>query len=115
MVVRALHAGTRIDAFTDATNLAVRTNHIAARRFALPVDADFTRWASHVFACRIDAISGARTNQVGRALKFGAAAFVDTGAFVANEPGLAEVAFIGGTIAVVIEAITSFGLWRHRR
>lgn len=115
LVVRALHARTRIDAFSDATNLAVRTNHIAARRFALPIDADFTRGARHVFACRIDAISGARTNQVGRALEFGSAALVDTGAFVANETGLAQVAFIGRTIAVVIEAITRFGLWHDRR
>lgn len=91
------------------------TNHVAARRFASTThDANFPRSAGDVFARGLDAKARTRTSEVRRANEFVVAAFLDACSFVAHEPHGAKITFVGGSIAIVIEPITSFGLRRYR-
>ncbi len=101
-------AHARFDADSNATNLPMRTNHIGARGFADAHRANFASRTRHFFACRINAESGARTNQRWRTNEFAAATFLNAFTLVTDETHRAYIAFVRRAITIVVESITGF-------
>ena len=104
----------RIHARADTTNLAVWARDPIARRHALPRSAFQACRARDFGAYRFDAKPTLRADFRGRTNEFPAAALRYARALVAGFSRGADIAFVRGTIAIVVDAVASLSRGRIR-